>query len=164
MMKTNLETRGQRGAAMIEFAIVLPVLLILLIGTVEFSLLLYNKAMITNASREGARLGIVYRPVGGLTHPTCGDVGTRAEQYARDHLVTFANPSPAPTITRCIYQKAADPTVPCSSNCSGFGTELPGDFLRVEINYTYDFLVIDILLGWALGDLDLEAISIMRFE
>jgi hypothetical protein len=166
MIKTKLKTRGQRGAAMIEFAIVLPALIILLIGIVEFSLLLYNKAMITNASREGARLGIVYRPVGGLTHPPCGDIGTRAEQYARDHLVTFANPIPAPTITSCIYPKAADPTVSCPSNCSGFGTELPGDFLRVEISYTYDFLIIDILPWLLLGRnvVDLEAVSLMRFE
>jgi hypothetical protein len=165
MMKTNLETRGQRGAAMIEFALVLPVLLIVLLGTVEFSLLLYNKAMITNASREGARLGIVYSPVGVLTHPTCGDIGTRAEQYAKDHLITFADPDPGPSITRCIYLKTADPTVPCPADCSGFGSEEPGDFLRVEVNYTYDFLVIDILLAWASGNvLDLEAVTIMRFE
>jgi hypothetical protein len=165
MMKTNPKTRGQRGAAMIEFALVLPVLLILLLGIIEFSLLLYNKAMITNASREGARLGIVYRPVGGLTHPTCGDIGTRAEQYAKDHLITFSAPDPGPSITRCIYAKTEDPTVPCPADCSGFGTELPGDFLRVEVNYTYDFLVIDILLAWAFGNvLDLEAVTIMRFE
>ncbi len=150
---------------MIEFALVLPLLLIVLLGTVEFSFLLYNKAMITNASREGARLGIVYSPVGGLTHPTCGDIGTRAEQYAKDHLITFADPDPGPSITRCIYLKTADPTVPCPADCSGFGTELPGDFLRVEVNYTYDFLVIDTLLAWAFGNvLDLEAVTIMRFE
>jgi hypothetical protein len=165
MMKTNLETRGQRGAAMIEFALVLPVLLIVLLGTVEFSFLLYNKAMITNASREGARLGIVYRPVGGLTHPICGDIGTRAQQYAQNNLITFADPNPGPIINSCIYAKTADPTVPCPADCSGFaGIELPGDFLRVEVHYTYDFLVIDILLAWVFGDLDLEAVSIMRFE
>jgi hypothetical protein len=165
MMKTTSKIRAQGGAAMVEFAIVLTVLAALLLGIIEFSLLLYNKAMITNASREGARLGIVYRPVGGLTHPPCGEIGTRAEQYARDHLITFANPSPDPVITRCIYPKAQDPTVSCPADCSGFGTELPGDFLRVEVNYTYDFLVIDILLAWAFGNvLDLEAVTIMRFE
>ena len=127
MMKTNLKTRGQRGAAMIEFALVLPVLLIVLLGTVEFSLLLYNKAMITNASREGARLGIVYRPGGGLTHPICGDIGTRAQQYAQNHLITFADPNPGPIINSCIYAKTADPTGPCSADCDGFDDQgLPG--------------------------------------
>jgi len=178
MMKTNLETRGQRGAAMIEFALVLPVLLIVLLGTVEFSLLLYNKAMITNASREGARLGIVYRfddsgtpgdTSDDLTHPICGDIGTRAEQYAKGRLITFADPKPDPIITRCIYDKDVPPDVialPCPGDCIGFGTEEPGDFLKVEVNWTYDFLVIDILPWLLLGRnvVDLEGVSIMRFE
>ena len=52
---------NQKGAAIVEFAIILPLLLLLIFGMIEFSLLMYNKAMITNASREGARRGIVYR-------------------------------------------------------------------------------------------------------
>jgi hypothetical protein len=143
MMKTNLETRGQRGAAMIEFALVLPVLLIVLLGTVEFSFLLYNKAMITNASREGARLGIVYEidpntgDRAGADIARCGGVGTRAQQYLQNHLITFEDPDPGPVITSCIYDKDEDPAViasPCPANCSGFASnDEPGDFLKVEV-------------------------------
>ncbi len=43
---------------MVEFAIVLPLLLILVFGVVEFGVMFYDKAVITNASREGARAGI----------------------------------------------------------------------------------------------------------
>jgi Flp pilus assembly protein TadG len=49
---------NQKGVALIEFAIVLPLLLLLVFGAIEFGLLLYNKQVITNASREGARAGI----------------------------------------------------------------------------------------------------------
>ena len=45
---------NQKGAALIEFAIVLPLLLLLVFGAIEFGLLFYNKQVITNASREGA--------------------------------------------------------------------------------------------------------------
>ena len=48
----------ERGAALVELAIVLPFLLLLLMGTVEIGLLLYNQQVLTNASREGARAGI----------------------------------------------------------------------------------------------------------
>jgi Flp pilus assembly protein TadG len=48
-----------QGAAVIEFALILPLLLLLLIGGIDMSLALYDKAVITNASREGARAGIV---------------------------------------------------------------------------------------------------------
>jgi TadE-like protein len=51
----------QTGAAAVEFALILPVLLAVLIGSVDVSLALYDKAVITNASREGARAGIVAR-------------------------------------------------------------------------------------------------------
>lgn len=49
---------NQNGAALVEFAIVLPLLLILVFGVIEFGVMFYDKAVITNASREGARAGI----------------------------------------------------------------------------------------------------------
>ena len=42
-----------------EFALLLPVLMMVLFGIIEFGLALYRQAILTNASREGARLGIV---------------------------------------------------------------------------------------------------------
>ena len=57
-MKTKRIITDQKGAALIEFAIVLIVLVLLAIGASEFGLILYNKQVITNASREGARAGI----------------------------------------------------------------------------------------------------------
>ena len=51
----------ERGAAAVEFALVLPVLLAVLMGVVEMGLALYDKAVLTHASREGARAGIVLR-------------------------------------------------------------------------------------------------------
>jgi Flp pilus assembly protein TadG len=53
-MKTKMMIRDQNGGAAVEFAIILPLLIALLFGIVEFGLLLYNKQIITNASREGA--------------------------------------------------------------------------------------------------------------
>jgi hypothetical protein len=53
--------RNNKGAAMAELAITLPILLIVLFGIFEFGLIMYDKAVITNASREGARTGIVFR-------------------------------------------------------------------------------------------------------
>ena len=50
---------NRNGTAIVEFAIVLPVLLLILMGIIEFSFVLYDKAVLTNASREGARAGIV---------------------------------------------------------------------------------------------------------
>jgi len=57
-VKTQNQKIGQRGAAAVEFAIVLPLLLILVFGIADVGMALYNKQVITNASREGARAGI----------------------------------------------------------------------------------------------------------
>lgn len=46
---------GERGAAAVEFALILPVLLVLVMGLIEFSLLFNNQISLTNAAREGAR-------------------------------------------------------------------------------------------------------------
>ena len=40
---------------MVEFAIVAPLLFMLIFGMIEFGIMFYDKAVITNASREGVR-------------------------------------------------------------------------------------------------------------
>ena len=46
---------------MVEFAIGSTVLIMFLLGVIEFGFLWYQKQVITNASREGARYGVTYR-------------------------------------------------------------------------------------------------------
>ena len=48
--------RSESGASAVEFALLLPVLMMILFGIIEFGLALYRQAILTNASREGARL------------------------------------------------------------------------------------------------------------
>ncbi|TQJ51679.1 TadE family protein [Phycicoccus sp. SLBN-51] len=48
--------RRDRGAAAVEMAIVLPMLLLVIGGLVDFGRAFYLQAVITNASREGARM------------------------------------------------------------------------------------------------------------
>lgn len=75
----------QRGAAVVEFALILPILLALLVGGIDASLALYDKAVITNASREGARAGIVAR------NPLVSDAQIRqvVHQYTQGALVSW---------------------------------------------------------------------------
>ncbi len=47
-----------RGSAAVEFALVLPLLLILLLGTVEFGNLFFQRLEISQAAMSGARAGI----------------------------------------------------------------------------------------------------------
>jgi Flp pilus assembly protein TadG len=45
---------GERGSVAIEFAVLLPVLLLVLLGAIQFGLLLRNYVMLTNAVNVGA--------------------------------------------------------------------------------------------------------------
>jgi Flp pilus assembly protein TadG len=49
--------KSQRGAAALEFALVFPVLLLLLIGIVDFGMLMGAQTQVANAAREGGRAG-----------------------------------------------------------------------------------------------------------
>jgi Flp pilus assembly protein TadG len=49
------------GTASIEAALVMSLLLMILLGTLEFGLLFTAKYAITDAAREGARYGVTYR-------------------------------------------------------------------------------------------------------
>jgi Flp pilus assembly protein TadG len=47
---------SERGAAAVEFALVLPILIMLLLGIVEFGRIFNVQVSVTNAAREGARV------------------------------------------------------------------------------------------------------------
>ncbi|NIH65555.1 Flp pilus assembly protein TadG, partial [Modestobacter marinus] len=55
---------AERGAAIVEFALVLPVLLVLLLGIVEYSLAFNAQATLSAAAREGARTMALANNVG----------------------------------------------------------------------------------------------------
>ena len=47
---------GARGAALVEFAVVLPFLLLILMATIDFGHLIQTRLIITNVSREGGSI------------------------------------------------------------------------------------------------------------
>ncbi len=57
-MKRKFKRLGSSGAALIEFAIVAPLFLLLLLSTLEFGVMLWVNLTMQNAVREGARYAI----------------------------------------------------------------------------------------------------------
>ena len=56
MPKTGCRRRrGERGASAVEFALVVPILLMMVFGIVDFGLAINRYAMVNNAAREGVR-------------------------------------------------------------------------------------------------------------
>jgi len=51
--------RGEAGVSAVEFGLILPVLIILLLGLMDYGYIFYIQLNLTNAAREGARRGVV---------------------------------------------------------------------------------------------------------
>ena len=85
--------RGQRSQSMVEFALVAPLLLLLLFGIVDFGRVIYTYVTLSQAVNEGARVAI--RDSALL--PTNADVESAVKAHAVD--VALANPCPNGPIT-----------------------------------------------------------------
>jgi len=57
--KISRNRSSERGQSLIEFALVLPLIILLVGGVFEFGLLFMTNHLVQNASREGARLAVV---------------------------------------------------------------------------------------------------------
>ncbi len=135
--------RDRKGAALVEFALVMPVLVLLLVGLMEFGLLLYNQHVITNASREGARYGIVQRP----DRRDLGEITTVVDEYCASRMITFGGDTPHTSME------------PADATGAVFG-----DDLTVTVTFHYDFLVLPAFVGSLIGGTDLHAQTTMKYE
>ena len=57
--RTEKGQRGEKGQALVEFALLVPIFLILLFAIVDFGMGFHSWITVTNSAREGARLGAV---------------------------------------------------------------------------------------------------------
>jgi Flp pilus assembly protein TadG len=72
-MRTNLR-KNERGAALLETAITIPIILLIAVSIFEFGRAYQTWQVLTNAAREGARIAI-------LVDKTDGDVETAVKNY-----------------------------------------------------------------------------------
>ena len=78
-MKTRM--RSERGAALVEAAMIMPMILLISVGIFEFGRAYQTSQVLTNAAREGARLAVI-------DGRTDGDVRTRVNKYVTDGGLT----------------------------------------------------------------------------
>ncbi len=153
----------ENGAAAVEFAIILPLLVIFLFGIIEFSLMFYDKAVITNASREGARRGILFTPAPRVDVAT---IENTVIDYCQNYLVTFG-PKQDPVVDVEVDVMLAPDYSTETSNSPCTQTD---DELVVTVRYHYDFLVVpDMVAAFFSGGAftsgsDIEAVTRMRCE
>ena len=137
----------QKGAQAVEFALVLPFMILILFAVLDFGILVYDKAIITNASREATRRGVILS----ATTWDAAVVKQVACNYAKDSLITVSSGTRNATCTG-----TADPVINLftgsTANCPGpTGASTP--VFKDPVAVTISYAVKGFSLGtwWSLG-------------
>ena len=128
------KAQSRRGAAAVEFAMVAPVLLLVIMSTLEFGRGMLVKQVVTNAARVGAREA-------SLPNSTTDSVQSAADTYAASAGIdgVTVTTTPAPT------------------------TAVAGDQISVTVTIGFDE-VSWLPAPWFLGGVNLESTAVMRKE
>ena len=129
MFKTKSQAlrTDERGAALVEFAIAVPILVMLVIGLIQFGLGIYAQSQVTSAAQSGVR----YALVKGFDSQAIGAAVTSSAP----NLSLAASPAPT-QICGCVVNNAVV-SVSCSpsTTCAGGGT--PRNYVNVTAAATY---------------------------
>jgi Flp pilus assembly protein TadG len=132
--------RAQAGTSIVEATIVFPLMLLLVFGIGEFGIVFTQWNSLTNAVREGARAGVVFR-----SPCDSGPVTTLIDTTVSN----FASSSGIDPVTI---------TTTATGVCTGTGTQL-----TVTSSIPYNYIALDALAGLAPSQ-NLTARTVMRNE
>lgn len=141
-----MKIKNQYGSSLVEFLIVFPALILVVFGVIEFSVLFYDYAIIYNASRNGARYGVVVRS-SSSSYATPAEVINYTQTYCTGKLLTFSTTAASATITAT--QSANPPT--------------RGSLLTVTVSYPYSYLLVHKLVGFNQQN-TLTTTTVMTYE
>lgn len=137
-MKNFVKLNNQAGVAAVELAIILPLIVMILFGAIEFGLLFYNKAVITNATRVAARAG------------TSGVVDTEM----RNIIGSYCNAN--------LINLGGNNSLDTATDIQIDGPDGDND-ITVTIDYGYNFIFAG-LIGLNMNTLKIHADTVMRME
>ncbi len=133
-----------RGQALVEFAIILPIFLLVLMGILDLGRAVYYSSTLSNAAREGARLGIVDQT---CTHITDRASGAATGMSNVNVEVEWVNGSGTQT-------RKCQPSVS--------GTAALGD--RVVVTVKYDYTAATPVIGNVVGVIHMQGTSTFPVE
>jgi Flp pilus assembly protein TadG len=129
--------RREDGQALAEFALVLPILFLLIAGIIEFGRGWNIKQAVTDASREGARYAVVQ-----ITDPALFVCPDSVLSKVKQRLALANIDTTAATTTV---------TLTPSANCQGTPGYLAGADMTVNVTTQYRMGWIGALLSWAMA-------------
>ena len=142
-MRIFARIRQEDGQGMVEFAMVLPILMAVMLGIVQFGIIFNNYETLTDASRVAARRAATSRFV--------GDNGASAVTAAKNAASNLNLTNAQIEISSC-----APGTYPCTTQ----DWTTPGNEVTVKLTYPYSIKILD----WAVKSGNLTVIQKERLE
>jgi Flp pilus assembly protein TadG len=141
--RLNPTRQDQRGAVLVEMAVVIPILLFMLVGVVDYALILREYSILQNAAREGARMSVLQQywmdgaPTTAARNQMLADIRARVVNYLAQEQITIAATD---------VQVNQDVTIDLGGGVSASAS-------RITVNYSRPVLLGN---GWPFGPVALK--------
>lgn len=149
---------SERGAEFVEMALAFPLLLLVVLGIVDFGLMFQQYEVLTNAAREGARVGVL--PAYGVNGNLTANVTTRVTQYLNASFLSEGG-----TVT--VETPTISATTPGLFPDPGWSSTTCITTVTVTLTYPHQFLFVSGIanyFGQSFGTKTLKASASMRSE
>ncbi len=132
----GLRHERERGQAIVDFALAIPITLLAVLAVFDFGRALYTYDLVSSAARIGSRYAIVHGSSCMLAPPACPATSSSIQAYV---LTKVNGIDPA-----LLNVSASWKTAP---GCSGTPFQGPQCIVTVQVSYPYDFLS---TFGWTI--------------
>jgi hypothetical protein len=162
----RVRARAERsgGQALVEFALVAPLLFLLILGTIEAGRFIFFQELLNNATREGARYAIVHGadsvcpsgpPAPGTA--TCDLTGENVKARVQDAALSVVGMGDL-FLFDPVWTSRGDLSNPSAGDTSN-GTNDRGEYVTVFLDFTYRPLVSEVVNVGVLPDITISAES-----
>jgi Flp pilus assembly protein TadG len=129
---------GTRGQAIVEFALVLPIFMVMLVGMIDAGFALYSNMSVINAARDGARAAVTVDTTDAVA---LAGIPSKIENAAINAAAAGGIViNPGDVAVTCVA--APSHPSPCNFGSGGGTSALQGDSVKVTVSYTYHTLFI----------------------
>ncbi len=168
-MKRHKAPRGERAQSLVEFAFVVPMLLILMFGIIDFGMGLRAYISVASATREGARYASVGNPPGTFASGGSGQCNGTTNTSTVGKVCATINGLNLVNVTN-VKVETCDTASPPVCVTATSANMLSGKSVRVTADYQYHYItpvksLINFMSGGTLTDyLPISSTTDMRIE
>jgi Flp pilus assembly protein TadG len=136
-----MDKKAKKAQAMVEFALTLPILLVLMFGIIEFGRLMFAYVSVYTAAHEASRFGTAngFELAENTITIECDEIIAKASSYGFINVITtnvyveywITDPAYAPAVVYKVYYVNGDEL----PECTGTSYTISSDKIKDELRY-----------------------------